>query len=150
MAADPGLIARLDALIEAFHRRSLDLPDGLFDRRTQFLLNGAPFESLLGRPPGDPLVLMLARGPAGYRFVMKAVQHALPDASLVRGVFDGAGDAVSGECWLSGRLRGADTPFDGVFAVTLTLGPAGVVQTAAVTMDAASVAALDAARKSAE
>ena len=150
MAADSGLIARLDTLVDAFNRRSLDLPDGLFDRRTQFLLNGAPFESLLGRPAGDPLVLMLARGPAGYRFVSKAVQHALPDATLVRGVFDGDLAVVRGECWLSGRLRGADTPFEGVFGVDLTLGPGGAVQTAAVTMDEGSLAALDAARKSAD
>ena len=85
MAADTTLIARIDRLIELFNNRSLDLPDGLFDRRTQFLLNGAPFESLLGQSPADPLILMLARGPAGYRFSVKALQHAIPDARVQRG-----------------------------------------------------------------
>ena len=70
MAADQGLIARLDELIALFNRKSLDLPDGLFDRHTQFLLNGTPFESMLGRSAADPLVLMIARGPAGYRFAV--------------------------------------------------------------------------------
>ena len=48
MAASPPLNARLDELIALFNRRSLDLPDGLFDRRTQFLLNGKPFEAHAG------------------------------------------------------------------------------------------------------
>ena len=53
--------------------------------KTQFVINGAPFETLLGQPPNDPLVLMLARGPAGFRFTAKALQHAMPDAKLERG-----------------------------------------------------------------
>ena len=31
-----------------FNARKLDLPDGFFDRKTQFVINGAPFETLLG------------------------------------------------------------------------------------------------------
>ncbi|MGE3275984.1 MAG: hypothetical protein AB7O67_12785 [Vicinamibacterales bacterium] len=147
MAADSGLITRLDALVTLFNRRGMDLPDGLFGRKAQFLLNGAPFEALLGRNPADPLILMLTRGPAGYRFVAKAVQHALPDARLERGVFDGDTARVTGDCWLSGRLRDSDVPFEGVFHVDLTLGSDAAIETASVTMEAALVAALDAARK---
>ena len=91
MAADPILIARVDELIALFNRRSMDIPDGLLDRRTQFLLNGTPFEAMLGRAADDPLVLMIARGPAGYRFAIKALQHALPDARVQRGDIEDAG-----------------------------------------------------------
>jgi hypothetical protein len=111
LAPDPRL-ARLDDLIALFNRRSQDLPDSLFSRNTQFVLNGIPFEARLGRPPGDPLVLMLARGPAGYRFATKAVQHAVPDATLQRGELsarDEDGDTVMiGQAWLSGHLRGTN------------------------------------------
>ena len=85
MAPDAALTTIVDRLIDLFNRQSLDLPDGLFTRHTQFRLNGVPFEDMLGRSPGDPLVLMLARGPAGYRFAAKAVQHAVSDARLQRG-----------------------------------------------------------------
>src|SRR5262245_8098693 len=77
MAADAGLTAVVDRLIALFNRQSLDLPDGVFTRHTQFRLNGVPFEEMLGRSPDDPLVLMLARGPAGYRVTAKAVPHAV-------------------------------------------------------------------------
>lgn len=111
MAAGAGLIALVDRLIDLFNRQSLDLPDRLFTRRTQFRLNGVAYEEMLGRSPDDPLVLMLARGPAGYRFTVKAVQHALPDARLDRGEIaeearDGM-DIVRGEGWLSGHFRGS-------------------------------------------
>ena len=75
----------VDELITLFNRHSMDLPDGFFSRQTQFVLNGIPFEERMGRSPNDPLVLMLTRGPAGYRFAAKAVQHAVPDAALQRG-----------------------------------------------------------------
>ena len=118
MAAGPSMIAQLDELIALFNRRSLDLPDGLFDRRTQFLLNGTPFEAMLGRSPADPLVLMIARGPAGYRFAAKALQHAVPDARVDRGELEPmAGlDGVMVPLWLSGRLRGTDRPVEAVIA----------------------------------
>ena len=77
-----SLAAAIDRVIEYFNARKLDLPDGLFERKTQFVINGAPFETLLGQPPNDPLVLMLARGPAGFRFTTKTLQHAMPDAKL--------------------------------------------------------------------
>src|SRR5690606_25379832 len=76
MAADAALIARLDELIALFNRKGMDVPDGLFDRRTAFVLNGDTFEALLGRPSPDPLVLMLTRGNAGFRFAAKSLQHA--------------------------------------------------------------------------
>jgi hypothetical protein len=116
MAADQVVTAIVDQLIELFNQRSMDLPDGSLSRNTQFLLNGVPFEEMLGRRPDDPLVLMLTRGPAGYRFTAKAVQHAVPDARLERGELNEStnGDTrvVTGQCWLSGHYRGTGEPVD--------------------------------------
>ena len=125
MAPGAGVAAQIDQLIDLFNRRSLDLPDGLFTRNTQFLLNGVPFEELLGRSPSDPLVLMLARGPAGYRFAVKAVQHAVVEARLQRGELikqarNGV-DVVMTQCRLSGRLRGAPETVQLLIDVTLSV-----------------------------
>lgn len=110
MAASARITHLIDELIDVFNRRRLDLPDGVFTRHTQLLLNGVPFEQMLGRPPDDPLVLMLTRGVAGLRFTAKAIQHAMPDADLQRGELDEASDdghpLVTGKCWMSGHLRG--------------------------------------------
>ena len=54
MAAAQSVIDAIDRIIEYFNARRLDLPDGVFDRRTQFVINGSPFETLLGRSPDDP------------------------------------------------------------------------------------------------
>ena len=140
------MIAKIDRLIELFNARAMDLPDGLFDRKTQFVLNGAPFETLLGQPPTDPLVLMLTRGPAGYRFMTKALQHAVPDARLERGALvDGAG-TTAGEVWLSGHCRGTGEAIDTVVAIDLTIAAAGWVEVAAATVDAGSLDKLREAR----
>ena len=110
MAASAGVTALLDELVARFNQRSLDLPDGYFTRHTRFALNGVAFEEMLGRSPEDPLILMLTRGPAGYRFTAKALQHAVPDATLQRGELEetAEGDVLvlRGQCWLSGHLRG--------------------------------------------
>jgi hypothetical protein len=121
---------KLDQLIALFNRKSMDLPEGLFDRKTQFVLNGATFESLLSATPNDPLVLMLARGPAGYRFAAKALQHAVPDARLERGD-DGL--------WLSGHLRGTGEPINTVVSYSLQMAEAGWVEVAAATVDAGAL-----------
>ena len=149
MATGAGLTGLVDQLIDLFNRRSLDLPDGLFTRHTQFLLNGVAFEEMLGRSPSDPLVLMLARGPAGYRFTAKALQHAVPDAHLQRGelaetAHDGA-NVVVAQCRLSGRLRGSGDPIETVVEVTLRFRGETVDHAAAV-IDAAALDKLREAR----
>lgn len=131
MFEGPEVSAKLrsdvDAVLTLFNRRSLDLPDGFFDRRTQFVLNGVAYEETLGRSPSDPLVLMIARGPAGYRFICKALQHAVPDATLERGELGAAEEGgraiVRGRCWLSGHLRGTVERCDTVVDVALHLHP---------------------------
>jgi hypothetical protein len=139
MAADLLVTARVDELVALFNRRSLDLPDGLFDRRTQFLLNGTPFEAMLGRPPGDPLVLMIARGPAGYRFAIKARQHAVPDARVERGAVEGNVDAAPTAAvvplWLSGRLRVTDQPLQTLLRVSIVVNARGTITQADAAFD---------------
>lgn len=141
MAPGPGIAATLDALIALFNRRSMDLPDGAFSRQTQFLLNGVAFEEMLGRSPSDPLVLMLARGAAGYRFAAKAVQHAVPDARLQRGELtetaaDGA-HLVTTECWLSGHYRGTGEPAEVLIGIRLELESETIARAHATVDDAA-------------
>jgi len=148
MATAETLTPVIDQVIALFNRQAMDLPDGFFDRRTQFLLNGAAFETLLGQPPADPLVLMLTRGPAGYRFMSKALQHALIRAKVERGdiVATGEADRLSTELWLSGTLRGTGGELNAVIAVTLKIGAAGSVEIAEAKVDRADLDKLRAAR----
>jgi len=152
-----GLTAAIDQVIDYFNVRRLDLPDGFFDRRTQFVLNGVSFETLLSATPNDPLILMLARGPAGFRFTAKALQHAVPDARLDRG--DVAADPstslkASGptvlefQLWLSGKLRGTGESINSLVSVTLRLAAAGHVEAAEAQIDAGDLEKIRRARVS--
>lgn len=148
MAPDPTLIDRIDQLVALFNRRSLDLPDGLFDRQTRFLLNGTPFEAMLGRSPTDPLVLMIARGPAGYRFAVQALQHAVPDARVERGAVE-AGVVPETQVvpvWLSGHLRGTDEPIETVLRATLAAGSTALIARADLAVESGLMAPLREAR----
>lgn len=146
MATTESLTAAIDRIIELFNAKAMDLPDGFFDRRTQFVLNGSPFEALLGRPENDALVLMLARGPAGFRFAAKAVQHAIPDAKLQRGdVLSEASNATT-TLWLSGTLRGTGETLNTVVDVNLRLAPGGHVEVAEASIDPPTLDRLRTAR----
>ena len=104
---------------------------------------------MLGRPPGDPLALMLARGPAGYRFTAKALQHAIPDARLQRGeLTETQSDdrrVVSGQCWLSGAFRGTEERADLLIDIALTLRGSSV-ERADASLDSGSLDRLRDAR----
>jgi hypothetical protein len=149
MAASEAMTALVDQLIDLFNHRSLDLPDGYFTRHTQFLLNDVPFEAMLGRSPDDPLILMLTRGPAGYRFTAKALQHAVPDATLQRGDIDetarDGGHVVRGQCWLSGHMRGGGEPVDVLVGIEMEFRGKTIARVNA-TIETAAVARLQAAR----
>lgn len=148
MAALEGLITAIDQVIAYFNARQMDLPDGFFDRKTQFVINGAAFESFLSTAPNDPLILMLARGPAGFRFVAKALQHAMPDAKLERGdvITDGDPFKINSKLWLSGKLRGTGESVNALVNVTLRLAPAGHVEIAEAAMDPIDLAKIQQAR----
>ena len=159
MATIESLTAAIDQVIEYFNVRRLDLPDGFFDRRTQFILNGAAFETLLSATPNAPLVLMLARGPAGFRFTAKALQHAMPEARLDRPstqVTPVAPDSLSlgasGQSVfelklrLSGRLRGSGESINSLVSVTLRLAAAGHVEVAEAQIDAGDLEKIRQAR----
>jgi len=140
--------ARIDQLIAIFNAKAMDLPDGLFDRQTQFVLNGSPFETLMGQPSTDPLVLMLTRGPAGYRFAAKALQHAVPDATIERGdvTLSGNSATLGGQLWLAGHFRGTGDAIHTVVRFACALTPAGRVERAAVTVDSGAMDKLREAR----
>lgn len=146
MATSQALINSIDRLIEYFNARRMDLPDGFFDRRTQFVINGTPFEMLLSTAPNDPLIMMLARGPAGFRFSAKALQHAMPDAKLERGEVTGDASTVTTNVWLSGKLRGTGEAVNVVTAITLRLAPAGHVEIAEAGMDPTVLRSIQEAR----
>ena len=148
MATAETLTDTIDRVIALFNARGMDLPDGFFDRRTQFLLNGAPFETLLGQPPTDALVLMLTRGPAGYRFMAKALQHALPDARIERGDIVASADRMklATKLWLSGTLRGTGAALHTVVSLTLTLGTPGHIEVADAVVEPGDLDRLRAAR----
>lgn len=138
MAAAEGVMrvtTAIDRVIEYFNARRMDLPDGFFDRKTQFVINGVAFESLLSTAPNDPLIMMLARGPAGFRFTAKALQHAMPDAKLERGAIEQSPASVTMQVWLSGTLRGTGETLNSVVAITLRLTDQGHVSVAESTMD---------------
>ena len=148
MAAPEGLTSAIDQVIAFFNARKMDLPDGFFDRKTQFVLNGVAFETLLGQSPTDPLILMLARGPAGFRFTAKALQHALPDARIERGELATDGDPykITSRLWLSGTLRVTGEPINAVIGVILRLTDGGQVHIAEAEVDAAVLGKIREAR----
>jgi hypothetical protein len=146
MAAAQGVIDAIDRVIQYFNARRLDLPDGFFDRKTQFVINGAPFETLLGQPANDPLVLMLARGPAGFRFTSKTLQHAMPDAKLERGDVSEEASTLRLQLWLSGILRGTSEAVNTIIPITLKFADAGHVEIAEATVEPAVLEQLRRAR----
>lgn len=150
MATIEGLTVAIDQVIAYFNARKMDLPDGFFDRKTQFVINEAPFETLLGQSPTDPLILMLSRGPAGYRFTVTGVQHAVQDAHIDRGDITTDGDPfkVKTQLWLSGQIRDTGEPINTVIGVTLKLSPSGAVEIAAAKMDESMLEKIRQARRS--
>ena len=150
MASIEGLTAAIDQVIAYFNARKMDLPDGFFERKTQFVINGAPFETLLGQSPNDPLILMLSRGPAGYRFTVTGVQHAVQNAHIDRGDITSDGDPfkVKTQLWLSGQIRDTGEPINTVIDVSLLVSPSGAVEIAAAEMDESMLEKIRQARRS--
>ncbi len=139
---------QLDVLIACFNRRVLDVPDGFFDRHAQFTLNGRTFESMLGRSDDDPLIRMIARGAAGYRFAAKPLLHALETALVSRMDFSADDDRARAVIALRGTLRGSGAVLDEMVTVDLSLTSSGAVRHAAVTIGESALDRIRAARAS--
>ena len=146
METGSRVAASVDQLIALFHRRSEDLPDGVIAKQARFFLNGVSYEERLGRSPSDPLVKMLACGPAGYRFIAKALHHAVPDARIERGEITQRDGTARWQCWISGHMRGTGESTEALVDVEVTLNAAGAVERAAVAIDEASLERLRQAR----
>jgi len=140
-------IARLAAF---FNEGGLDVPDDLIARQCSFRLNGEAYEDTMGRPVSDPLVRLVARGPAAYRLLAQALRYAVPDArvSLDRLVAGGGtrGDLVTGTAHVTGTLRGGD----GLTAsanLALVIDPQGRLTEVAAIVDEAVLTAIAKARE---
>jgi hypothetical protein len=75
-------LQRIARLVALFNEGSLDVPDGLIAKTCVFRLNGVAYEDTMGRPVSDPLVRLVARGPAGYRLLSQALRYAAPDVRI--------------------------------------------------------------------
>jgi hypothetical protein len=135
-----SLLRQFDELLAYFNRRVMDVPDGFFDRNARFTLNGVSFEAMLGRSDDDPLIRMIARGAAGYRFAAKPLLHALETVLVLRTDFDEEGRRARGRLALRGMLRGSGALLDEMVSIDLALTDGGGVGRADVLI---SEAALD-------
>jgi hypothetical protein len=93
---------------------------------------------------------MLARGPAGFRFTAKALQHALPDARIERSDLVTEGDPfkITTQLCLSGTLRDTREAVNTLVAVTLRLNVAGSVERAESQLDEPVLEKIRRARRS--
>jgi hypothetical protein len=144
------LIDRLSALVALFGRGSLDLPDGALTPNTVYRLNGVAYDETLGRP-NDPLARLVGRGPGGYRFLLKALRFALPDARLAIGALDrtptDGGCRLAGVGHLEGTLRGSGGAFGEDVGLAFSFDDAGRLIAIDAELAAPQVARLQAARQ---
>lgn len=145
------LLDRLSALIELLDRGSLDLPDGVLTHDTAFSLNGVAYDATLGRPVNDPLARLVGRGPGGYRFLLKALRFALPDARLAIGALErtslDSGCRLAGGGELTGTLRGTGEPFASDVGLAFTFDDIGRLIAIDTQLDPVEVARIHAARQ---
>ena len=144
------LADRLALLAQAFNEQRLDVPPGLLDRACVFRLNGVAYEDTMGRPVSEPIVRLVARGPAGYRFLAQALRYAIPDAHvIVEDVVaaDTGGRLASATVAVKGTLRGSSTPWRAGVALALVIGAGRLVQEIAAMMDERHVEAIREARR---
>lgn len=140
------LRARVVALLELLSQGRLDVPDGLLDRQATWSVNGQAYEARLGRTADDPLVRLIARGPAGYRFAAQALIRALGKPAVAIERWDDEPGRVTVAGRLRGTLRGSSDAVDCPVTIRLAAaGPAGITA-ADVMIDSNVLARLDEAR----
>jgi hypothetical protein len=145
------LLDRLSALVDLFGRGSLDLPEGVLTHDTAYSLNGLAYDAALGRPANDPLARLVGRGPGGYRFLLKALRFALPDARLAIGALErtslDTGCRLAGDGRLAGTLRGSGEVFATEVGLSFTFDDIGRLIAIDTQLDAEAVARIHAARQ---
>ena len=142
------LLDRFDRLIAYFNRRVMDVPDGFFDRDARFTLNGVTFESMLGRADDDPLIRMIARGAAGYRFAAKPLLHALETVLVSRVEFAEEKDRARTSLALRGTLRGSGAVLDETVTIDMAVRPNGSITQADVMINERALERIRVARSS--
>lgn len=144
----PGeFVERVAQWVATFNRGSLDLPDGVLHRDAVFRLNGRAYEDTLGRPATDPLVRLVARGPGGYRLLVKALQYTLTAPEIALRDFEIRRGLATGHLDLSGQLRDTGQPWVGHADLAMTVDIDGHVTEMAIQMDEDRVARLLRARE---
>jgi len=140
-------------LLSLFNRQKTDLPDGMLHKDCVFRLNGRAYHETLGRPAADPLVRLVGCGPAGYRFIVAALRHAiheprasLHEPSLVERI-ERAGTRVRARGTLSGTLRGTPGSVAAEFGLDAQADRTGKVVELAATLGDADVELILDARK---
>lgn len=142
----PFDVARFDELIASFNRRVMDVPDGFFARDARFSLNGATFESMLGQREDEPLVRMIARGTAAYRFAAKPLLHAFDAVLVSRLDCQQEGSRVRIRLTLRGTLRGTGDLLDELVDVDMAVAPEGAVERTDVAIGERALAQIKRAR----
>lgn len=144
------LAEKLALLVQYFHRRSLDIPEGLISRHCVFKANGQSYEDTLGTPIADPLTRLLGQGPAAYRFLAQGLHYAMPDGTIqLEGLQgNGHGGLVTGLATLRGTPRGASEPLSAGIDVALVTDGKGSLLEVGVQVAERILTALDLARRS--
>ncbi|AMY11054.1 hypothetical protein LuPra_04299 [Luteitalea pratensis] len=140
-------VGRMTEWVDAFNRGSLDLPDGILHKDAVFRLNGRAYEDTLGRPPTDPLVRLVARGPGGYRLLVKALQYTLTAPGIAVRDFEIRHGLGTGHIDLTGRLRDTGEGWVSNADLAMTVDVDGHVTEIAIQMDPDDVARLLQARQ---
>ena len=144
----PGeFVGRVTEWVAAFNRGSLDLPDGALHKDAVFRLNGRAYENTLGRPATDPLVRLVARGPGGYRLLVKALQYILTAPEIALRDFEIRHGLATGYVDLTGSLRDTGEVWVGTADIAMTVDVDGHVTEIAIQMAPDRVLRLQQARQ---
>jgi hypothetical protein len=144
----PGeFVSRVTEWVDAFNRGSLDLPEGVLHKDAVFRLNGRAYEDTLGRPATDPIVRLLARGPGGYRLLVKALQYTLTAPAIALRDFEVRHGLGTGHVDLTGHLRDTGAAWVSNADLAMTVDVDGRVTEIAIQMDPERVARLQQARQ---
>lgn len=134
----PPLAEKLLELVTYFNNGTLDVPDGLLARDCVFRLNGVAYEETIGRPATDPIVRLVARGPAAYRFLSQRLRYFVPDAVAALDEIaepDAPGGLASAVCRLRGTPRGSAARLAVTVPVALVTNTRGLVSEVAIVVD---------------